>query len=1612
MKHKLYSLFFTALLGMWGMQTWAQELSTTEIDGVTYYEIGSAADLVAFADLVNDGEPSANAVLTADIDLPGATATGNWLAPIGYNGVQYTGIFDGQGHAITNFEYEATDKYNGLFGYVNGGTVKNFSISGTLTSSFDKNGVVGNLNGSAVVSGIHSSLTINVSECKAHSGGIVGGCETNCSPLIEGCEYSGTLTHSGLGDCQAGIVGYTYGGTIRNCIFSGTIIGESNKYGGILGYCKVPSFGGVQNCLSIGKIIADEGCTTAAAIIANWNGDKTANVTNNYYCLQEGSTTTIAIGNKGANCEAPVLVTPEQLASGEVCFKLNANQPVIAFYQTLPDDVLPVLDASHARVYMNGHIHCNGDTYEDGTIFSNQDQGIIQDDHDFVDGICSYCGLFNENFFSPNADGFYEIANANQLLWFEGLVNGGTYDANAILTADIALTKSWTTPIGTSDAKAYKGIFDGQGHKITGFDATSSGIGGFFGATNGATIQNFSISGTLTATAGTGSGVVGYPANSRIANIHSTLAVTVPVNGVHHVGGVIGSARGGNTIDGCSFSGTMTVAVGSTDNFAGVVAYIGGDSVANCANYGTVTFADAGCAAGGVVGYLNNTTSYIRNCLNIGAVVCEAENPKYGGAIVGRIKNNWSSERVVNNYWLAGSAYGPARKDDGSSPAAASEEGTSASELASGEICWQLNEGVFIEPLWRQAIDEDAYPVPYGEGPVVYQTPTGYECVSADDPDSFEPFRDGVIANEVDFIEDADLVAYQELVDNYKNAIESWKNINNYDDFIAAYKASVELKEAVKASAAKYAEYKKTCEDAGNYLDENNITGEMSDILKAYLNENIEPNSNYPNGSYIYIMDNCNLDVEALSEEILLVEKMLEYAISGGIMGGTEITRLLTNADFANAFDGWTTEAEGSALASGGEKEVMPIVRGLGNGTFDVSQTLSELPNGIYMATVNGMFRSGNEINSKFYAGQFYMNGTANYVMSPGDSVMTYSKAIPGENCLGDDGDAVYIDDHTEGYVPSSMKGCSYAFKAGRYLNYCATEVTDGTLAIGVRSLGTGSDGDWLPFSNMRLWYLGTAEEASKKLDDVLKDFSKRAQAIVNFEGSEYEDYALYPYVFEDLKTQLSGAIAAAKSADTGEKKMALIGTFSELFNEVHACRKAYIAMFEASDKLFDLIDMLWAAELITEDEYYDWQDKVYAAKDHYKYGDISAADALALSEEMDLFAKLLPSVDGVYQLATVDQLRLFSTIVNSGQNDAKAVLTADIDMTDVYNFEPIGSSGYHFMGEFDGQGHAITNFTYEASGDYNGLFGYVENGTVKNFSISGTLTSVFNKNGVVGNLNGTAVVSGIKSSMDMNISACNGHSGGIVGGCETNCKPVIENCEYSGTMTHEGDGDCQAGIIGYTYTGTIRNCVFSGIINANGDSNSKYGGILGYCKVPSFGGIQNCLSIGQINAPSNTSGAIIAQWNGDKTENVVNNYYMLPEGTSENVVALGGKSANCEAPVNVTAEQLASGEVCYKLNGDQTEINWYETLGEDAYPVPFSTHKQVWLDGETYTNVEPGGSIEGDLNGDEKVDIADAVAVLEVMARDGNDPEADLNGDGKVDIADFVAVLEIMAKQ
>ncbi|MBQ1909186.1 MAG: hypothetical protein II170_04540 [Bacteroidaceae bacterium] len=66
----------------------------------------------------------------------------------------------------------------------------------------------------------------------------------------------------------------------------------------------------------------------------------------------------------------------------------------------------------------------------------------------------------------------------------------------------------------------------------------------------------------------------------------------------------------------------------------------------------------------------------------------------------------------------------------------------------------------------------------------------------------------------------------------------------------------------------------------------------------------------------------------------------------------------------------------------------------------------------------------------------------------------------------------------------------------------------------------------------------------------------------------------------------------------------------------------------------------------------------------------------------------------------------------------------------------------------------------------------------------------------------------------------------------------------------------------------------------------------------------------------------------------------------------------------------VTSGELCYLLNGEQSEnVVWYQTLGEDDYPVLSSTSKVVFKTAEgVYTN--DANSVE-DISIDESAEAA-----------------------------------------
>ena len=348
MKRTIYSLFLTALFGMLGMHVCAQELSTTEIDGKTYYEIGTADDLVAFAQLVNGGDYTANAVLIANIDMTGKT----WSNSIGdwQSSHMYKGKFDGQGHSITNLTINTVRDYHGLFGVVGqDAEIKNFYIDGAVTVNHNSIGVVSyTRDDNVLISNIHSNMNFSGASDQ-RVGGIVGNANQASNvgtATIDRCVYSGTMTLTGTGN-KGGIVGYILNNgyvktTISNCIFDGTITNDGNaETGGIVGYAGANLTKTViKNCLSIGTVNA----TVSGQFFGVVKNAK-CSIVNSYYQGSAVNGTALDNSSVTPKINEATEVTDAQLASGYVTAKLG-----YAFHQNLSSDDRPTLDKTKGYV--------------------------------------------------------------------------------------------------------------------------------------------------------------------------------------------------------------------------------------------------------------------------------------------------------------------------------------------------------------------------------------------------------------------------------------------------------------------------------------------------------------------------------------------------------------------------------------------------------------------------------------------------------------------------------------------------------------------------------------------------------------------------------------------------------------------------------------------------------------------------------------------------------------------------------------------------------------------------------------------------------------------------------------------------------------------------------------------------------------------------------------------------------------------------------------------------------------------------------------------------------------------------------------------------------------
>ena len=325
--------------------------------------------------------------------------------------------------------------------------------------------------------------------------------------------------------------------------------------------------------------------------------------------------------------------------------------------------------------------------------------------------------------------------------------------------------------------------------------------------------------------------------------------------------------------------------------------------------------------------------------------------------------------------------------------------------------------------------------------------------------------------------------------------------------------------------------------------------------------------------------------------------------------------------------------------------------------------------------------------------------------------------------------------------------------------------------------------------------------------------------------------------------------------------------------------------------------------------------------------------------------ADWLSLTDGYYELGSVEEIEWFGAMVREAKNGLmKGKLVDDIDFTDKTH-TPIGpTSGAKFFGEFDGQGHTISNLTLD-SDDNAGFFLWVRGGsTIKNLIMDSSCSfHATNRAAAFVCVIQAAAGGAINIENCINkaaVSSENLVSSAFVAACnwENSDQPALNltNCCNTGNITHNGT-DCAAAIFGWN-KGT---CIIKG-----------------------------CYNTGTIY-PLDSDKRNLVRSEAGKTASIIDTYDL-----SETPEKAQGVKTDW-----TTENPISSGELCYFLNGDQSEIGWRQTIGTDTEPKLFGSSQQVYVQGSvdctstpvgdfTFSNTE--GTIQLDHNINAEIGMCD----------------------------------------
>ena len=1402
------------------------------------------------------------------------------------------GNFNGQGHAIT-INFTEMSGYAGLFPEM-AGNIENLILHGSLQTNGARVGSLCAEARMALVRNVYSDVDITSTVAGDNTSGGFFGWMGEVEKHVENCIYAGDFTLPGAeGSAHCARVGGFSGWTATKTYFNN---------------CAV-----LGNIIGAGNQTLDDDTENSQNIARNPGNV----VAENVYVVNPIEGNAVSDHDKYTHYE-----NQSGIASGELAFFLNEKQSGLErFYQVIGTDPEPMpFEKAGGLVYSAASsFRCDGTPLGSGGYTNDPSGEPVIPPHTFEDGWCTVCGQFDENFVTP-VDGWFEIKDGAELAWWSIYATQHT-DACAKLTADIDMEgymERFTPPA------IYVGTFDGQGHTISNFvinNPAANNIGLIGAVGDGAVVKNVVLDESCSLYAANYAGVIGTTSGSGTINVTNV-----------------------------GFEGEVGVA---TRNAAGIVGVCAGGSmnmiITNCWVTGVIT---NGVESGAICGY-SGSGSVVTNCWS----TCQMPQ----SAIYSSDSFTRGSAKVVNCY-EADIEGVDQNKQQHYNPTAADRLTITLplEEVANGTLCYNLNGKQFRDPSWYQTIGDDAHPYPFGEHAIVIYGADQYFSVLNDaDLESviaaIHSYEQGAIG---------ETVATQSLLDKLSEQVEALTEVASVEDFADALDSVYATKDAVKENAAVYQAYIDKCEEIKAFLASNDtFSGALRDALEYYLSEDNsdEPSEDNPLGTYEYIIEKHTATAEEIAAETERVDQWLQKAIASDYAPGSDISKLIPNSDFSQQNEKWTGGFANSWGTTADEAGTTFYGVEAWNRTGDMYQTVEEMKPGYYLIGTHAAFRPSNDRYSVNYASGIYANGIFNYFPAAIEDPVSVETAEDGVNCnltiksafdlpVYEDGVSTDGDDMT-GYVPQGETGMAIAAKAGRYQAYTIAYVgEDGKLTIGIKNPGTKYSNDWTGWSALEVKYCGDDETLTNPaLDDVLENMSARAQTIINndlnCEDIYYngENVAKGPNFPAALRDALQAAVDQVGQATTVEDKAALVKTFSDLFQQVYEGKQAYIELINYANKL-DFLDTgnlplvekdeesgEWfdTGEMVfSEDETNAVFDATSAIVEAYLNGSYSTEEALdpksKMTEASAAIASLLPEQDedGYYLVGNTKEFVVFRAIASEMDKYAKGKLTADIDMQGI-GMLPIGhnrgeNAEHIFAGILDGQGHALSNVyiddTRIPSGEYAEpatLFYELQNATVKNFKLTGEMYTSHQFSGPITRwMSGSSTIDNVEIEVAFHLApnlSGDTSSGGVIGR-NGSANSLISNCLVKTHLIGEGDNP-------HWYVGGVAGWADAALKIQNTLILSEY------TNVGVDGDNSRTISRGTKCSPTNV---------------FVSQFFREAEGTL------------------VTPEQLASGEITWKLNGSTgDDPAWFQTLGTEPTPHLFGGDAVYYYAGQ-YTNDKP----------------------------------------------------------